>query len=120
MGGNYNNIYYLINRFEWNENGQAIQTEGKVITSVNKGLLNLDEYPEIKTIVSDRVNMFLLGDSVDDVKMADNFKYQNLLKIGFLNFEYEKYIDEYKKYFDVIVESDGPMNKVTDLLKSTV
>lgn len=49
--------------------------------------------------------------------MVEGFEYKTLLKIGFLNFDYDKLREEYKKNFDVVLEGDGNFNFVNNLIR---
>ncbi|MFH8080781.1 MAG: hypothetical protein QXO84_02785 [Candidatus Aenigmatarchaeota archaeon] len=62
-------------------------------------------------------NIILLGDSINDVNMVKGFKYKNLLKIGFLNFDEDKLRDSYSKNFDVIIEGDGDFSFINELIR---
>jgi hypothetical protein len=59
-----------------------------------------------------------LGDGIEDVGMVDGFDYHNLLKIGFLNIAYNNNFEFFKQQFDVVLEGDGDINYVTELLRS--
>jgi 5'-nucleotidase len=118
IGKDYSNIFYVINRFNWDENGRAISPRGPMIHCLNKSEIILEKIPEIYRAIKNRKNVILLGDSIDDLDMIEGFNYNNLLKIGFLNFDYEKLREDYKKNFDVILEGDGDFNFVNDLIQN--
>ena len=67
-------------------------------------------------MIKDRKNVILLGDNIEDIAMIEGFDYNNLLKIGFLNYEVEKNLDKFKQDFDVLVLNDGEMDFVNDLI----
>ena len=52
--------------------------------------------------------------------MANGFKYDNLIKIGFLNDKEEENIEYYKDIFDVVITGDGDMGYINDLLKEII
>ncbi len=112
----YSNIYYLTNKFNWDENGRAISTKGPIIHSLNKDETVLSDIPEIFNIIKDRKNVILLGDSLGDVDMINGFDYDNLIKIGFLNFEYNKNREEYQSNFDVVLEGDGDFSFINNII----
>lgn len=112
----YPNISYVINQFNWDEDGRAISTKGRIIHSLNKDETILKGIPEIYSKIKNRKNVLLLGDSLEDLWMIKDFPYKNLLKIGFLNFDYDKLREEYKKNFDIILEGDGDLNPVNSLI----
>ncbi|MCA9459103.1 MAG: hypothetical protein KC550_00985 [Nanoarchaeota archaeon] len=110
------NICVISNKYIWDENGNAIDYHKPHIHTFNKNetsVIDSQFYPRIKN----RRNVILLGDSLGDVNMAEGFDYDNLLKIGFLNFNVEKDLEEYKKNYDVIVTNDSSMEFVYELLR---
>ncbi len=113
---NFGNIHYLINRFNWDEDGKAISACGPIIHSLNKDEAILQDFPDIYHDIKDRKDVLLLGDSVGDLGMIEGFEYNNLLTFGFLNFDYNKNIDEYAEKFDVVLAGDGDFSFVNNLL----
>lgn len=77
----------------------------------------LKEIPEVYSNIQNRKNVILLGDSIGDMGMIEGFEYESLLKVGFLNFDYDKLREEYKKNFDVVLEGDGDFNQVNSLIR---
>jgi 5'-nucleotidase len=59
----------------------------------------------------------LLGDSLGDVRMADGFDYENILKIWFLNNDTPENREQFQKKFDILILNDGPMDEVNEILK---
>lgn len=113
----YPNIFYVTNKFEWASDGRAIRAKEPIIHSANKDETLLKEIPEVYSAVKDRTNVVLLGDNIEDIGMIEGFNYDNLLKIGFLNFDFDKLRDDYKKNFDIILEGDGNFNEVNALIR---
>lgn len=110
------NVDVISNKYIWDENGYATGYVKPHIHTFNKNETVIKDssfYPKI----INRKNVILLGDSLGDVKMVEGFAYDNLLKIGFLNFHVEKDLEEYKKHYDVIITNDTSMDFVYDLLK---
>jgi cytosolic 5'-nucleotidase 3 len=110
------NIFVISNKLIWNKNGKTIDCEKPLIHAFNKNkfsVKNYDFYYKIK----DRKNVILIGDSLGDVNMNEKFKHQNIIKIGFLNFNVEKDLKEYKKVYDVVIINDSSMEFVYRLLK---
>lgn len=89
----YDNIYIYSNFIEFKD-GYAIGVKGDVINSMNKNLVSLPN--NIKEKINNKNNIILLGDSLNDLKMIDDTKRIDALKIGFL----EDNVDSNKKYFD--------------------
>jgi len=115
----YSNIYIVSNAFIWDKRGQAIKVKEPIIHTLNKDeaiLKHFSFYPKIKN----RKNILLLGDSLEDIKMIEGFKYDNLIKIGFLNESIRENLEEYKKTFDILILNDSSMNYVNLLLKEII
>lgn len=114
---NFPNIYYIVNKLKWDENGKAVSVYEPIIHSLNKDETVVSDFPEIFALVKDRDNGLLLGDNIGDLGMAQGFNFVNLLKIGFLNFQIEKDGDTYANNFDAVVEGDGDFSFVLDIFK---
>ncbi len=106
-----NNIYLIWNEFirEWNK---AIDFK-----TFNKDETVVKEFPEIYEKIKDRKNVILLWDSISDVKMVDGFDYDNLLKIGFLNKDVDKNLENYIKNYDVVITNDDSMRFINKLFE---
>lgn len=117
IGKDYPNIFYVTNHFNWDKNGMAISTKGVIVHSLNKEETILEKIPEVFQSIKNRRNVILLGDSVEDLGMIEGFDYEFLLKIGFLNFDYDKSRGGYKRNFDVVLEGDGDFNYVYNLIR---
>ncbi|MDD3302516.1 MAG: hypothetical protein PHN31_03095 [Candidatus Gracilibacteria bacterium] len=100
------NIKVISNEFFWDDKGNAIGYDDRVIHVFNKDETVLKDYPEIFSLIKDRKNVLLFGDSLGDVGMIEGFSYDNLLKIGFLNEKKEVLFDEYKNAYDLLFLDD--------------
>lgn len=109
------NTHVISNQFIWDEQGYAIDFIKPLIHTFNKTETILKNFP-VNKLVENRKNVILLGDSTGDVGMIDGFDYNNLLKIGFLNYEVEKNLQEFKNAFDVILTHDAPMDYIYKIL----
>lgn len=116
-GKDYPNIYYVTNKFNWDKNGQAISSKEPIIHCMNKDETVLKDIPEVHKIVKNRRNVLLLGDSLGDLGMIEGFDYENLIKVGFLNFDCEKLRKEYQRSFDIVLEGDGDFAHINDLIR---
>ena len=110
------NVSVISNQYIWDENGNAIDSVKPHIHTFNKNETSVKDSP-IYSQIKTRRNVILLGDSLGDVGMVKGFNYKNLLKIGFLNSDVEKNIEEYKRNYDVIIINDSSMQFVHNLLK---
>lgn len=114
---NYSNMTYIINQFNYDELGNVISTKGQPIHSLNKNASHIVNDPMLSKRFSTRSNVIILGDSIGDLDMVKGFAYENLITIGFLNADYNKSRDAYLREFDVVIEGDGDINYVLNLIR---
>jgi len=117
-GKDYSNIYFVTNQFNWDVAGRAISVKEPTIHCMNKDETVLAEMPDVFAAIKDRKNVILLGDSLGDLGMIEGFAPDTLLKIGFLNFDFDAQREIYKQNFDVVLEGDGDFGFVNDLVRS--
>ncbi|NCF75174.1 MAG: hypothetical protein GWO87_01660 [Xanthomonadaceae bacterium] len=115
----YNNIHIISNSYNWDKAGNAISVEEPIIHCMNKDETMIQKFPVFK-VIKERKNVLLLGDNLGDIGMIDGFDYDNLIKIGFLNSEIEKNLEEYQRSYDVLILNDGSMDYVNNFLKKIV
>ena len=70
--------------------------------------------------VKNRKNVILLGDSVSDTEMITGFEYDNLIKIGFLNEEIEKDLENYKENYDILILNDSSIEFINKLSQDLI
>ncbi len=116
----YDNIYIITNKFKWNENGMATEIPRTVIHCMNKDEAVIKDYPKIYTAIKDKRNVILIGDSLGDLEMVTGFKYDNILKFGFLNPGEEKNRIQYEKNFDIIITNDSDIKPVKKLIEEII
>lgn len=102
------NIYFIINYYEWDKKGNAIGIKKPIIHSMNKDEAIVKDYPFYNKI-KNRKNVVLLGNDLGDLEMIKGFNYDNLLKIGFL--------DKKEKNFDVVLNTKDSFNYINKLMK---
>lgn len=90
-----------------------------IVHSLNKDETAIQDFPAYK-VVKNRKNVILLGDFIDDIGMVMGFDYDQLLTVGFLNEDIEKNLPTFKKYFDVIITNDGPMDVINDIVQTVI
>jgi len=113
---NYNGVHTISNFFSFDKKGNVLGYKGKIVHSLNKNEFEIKSttfYNKIK----ERKNIILLGDTIDDLKMVEGTKYDEIIKIGFLNDKIKENLKDYKKAFDVVILNDGTMNFVNNLIK---
>lgn len=111
-------IQFVVNRFIWDESGQAIGVQEPIIHTLNKNETVLDKIPEIKKSIQGRKNCILLGDSLHDIAMLDGAVYDTALTIGFCNTSEadQDTIQSFQNIFDVVVVGDGSVAPITNVL----
>lgn len=110
------NISIISNSFNFDENGVAISIKEPMIHVFNKGEVALKGLPVFESVV-DRKNVLLLGDSLGDLGMIEGFNYDDLITVGFYNYEAEESLENYKKKFDVVITGDGDFEFVNSFLE---
>ena len=114
---NYPNVFFVINRFNWNKQGRAISIKPPIIHSMNKDKTIIKKIPNIYSSIKNRKNVILIGDSIGDIKIIEGFNCANLLKIGFLNFNYNESIKEYTNNFDVVLDEEANFDFINSLIQ---
>ena len=112
----YDSIHIISNSLNYDKDGNAVSIREPIIHVFNKGEIALKGLPIINKL-RDRVNVLLLGDSLGDLQMSDGFKYKNIIRIGFLNYEDEEKLEDYKEKYDVVILNDGSIGYVNKLMK---
>lgn len=113
------NAFAITNTFKWDANGKAVGINKPIIHSLNKNEQTI-HHSVAYEMTKDRKNILLLGDSVSDVEMVKGFKYENILKIGFLNEKIDEKLALYKKHFDALILNDGSFDFVNELLREII
>lgn len=113
----YENVYIITNSFNWTKQGKMIDVKKPIIHSLNKDETIVKKFPKVYEKIKDRKNVLLLGNSSGDLQMITGFNYNNLLKIGFLNEDVEKNLENYKSSWDVVITNDSDMNYVNEFIK---
>ncbi len=101
----YDNIYISSNMIKF-ENGLATGIENNVIHSLNKNEVSLPV--DIKERLKDRKQVILLGDQYDDIRMVEEEKRSDTIRVGWLVEESNTSI--FQKAFDIILSNDETYN----------
>lgn len=107
----YKNICIVSNTFIWDDQNRVIGVKEPIIHTLNKDYTSVKHFSFYEDLAR-RKNVILLGDGISDVNMMNGFKYDNLIKIGFLNENQKGELADFKKNYDVIVLNDGNMDYV--------
>jgi len=112
----YENIHIVSNSYKWDSDGNATGFKEPIIHVMNKDETAIKDY-KVFDLVKDRKNVLLLGDSLGDIGMITGFKYDNLIKIGFLNEKIQENLERYKENFDIVLLNDTNFNYINNLIQ---
>jgi len=107
------NIYIISNFFIFGNNGKATGTKQPLVYSFNKNEFLVRKSPYF-SVIEKRKNVILLGDLIEDAKMADGLNHDCIIKIGFLNNSED--LASFKKVYDIVITEDGSFEAVNNLL----
>jgi len=110
------NVHILSNTFDFNNKGFATGYKEEIIHIMNKSETKITN-KNYREMISKRNNVILLGDSLEDLGMVNDLDTNIIIKIGFLNEDIEKNLEEYKNNFDVVITNDCSMNFVNEIMK---
>ncbi|VVC26121.1 HAD-like domain,Pyrimidine 5'-nucleotidase, eukaryotic [Cinara cedri] len=110
-----------------NDNGmstiQGFKNE-KLIHVFNKNEHAYIDTHKNDTLIKNRSNVILLGDSLGDANMDGNIPYNTVLRIGFLNCNLteneQAHLDRYKQAFDIVLVQDQTMELLNYLLDEII
>ncbi|MBL7148244.1 MAG: hypothetical protein ISS82_05450 [Nanoarchaeota archaeon] len=118
-GRAYDNVHIVSNSFVWDKKGNAVAVEEPIIHSFNKSETSVNRLPFF-SLIKNRKNVLLLGDGIGDIGMINGFSYENLIKIGFLNYDVKESLEEFKENFDIVILNDGNFKYVNKLIKEII
>jgi 5'-nucleotidase len=52
--------------------------------------------------------------------MVEHIKYDNIIKVGYLNEKEEELMEKYCEIFDIVITNDGGLEAVNDILKQII
>ncbi len=112
----YGNVHVIANFYDFDDNGVAIRVREPIIHSMNKHETEVKGLPIYEELIR-RKNALLLGDGLGDLGMIEGFDYENLIKVGFLNYNVEDSLEKFKENFDVVLLNDASMDYINGLLR---
>lgn len=117
-GVEQNDIKVISNFFTFDNNGLVTGTTKPLITTGSKGKRTGELHNQYFESVSERKNVILLGDRIEDLQMADAYgeTYDTLLTIGFLNEKVEEEKDLYLRNYDVVLLGDPDLSWTQKLM----
>jgi 5'-nucleotidase len=108
-------VHIVSNFLEFSESGEATGVKPPVIHTLNKSEVVLRDYP-LHDRIANRRNVLVLGDRISDLRMIDGFDYDTMLSIGFYNSPDTTHLQAYKDAFDIVIEDDGALETVIDII----
>ena len=72
---------------------------------------------DIRNKIEKRKNCILFGDLVEDLRMINEDKIENVLKVGFLDENIETNLEAFNNSFDIVITNDGDFNDIIKILK---
>lgn len=107
----YDNVSIISNMLVFNK---CLKIDGPLVISTNKANLSIssDTYDKIRN----KDTLILFGDQISDLTSSKNFDVKKQVSIGFISDETAKYLEEYKKYFDIICTGDKNYNDLSKIL----
>ena len=96
---------------EWDDTNKLVSFSKPMLLSHNKNI-SMKNKPV-------RSHLILMGDMPSDVKIVEPCDYTECLKIGFINDVQTYDLEDFKKYFDVLVMHDGNLT-VLEMIMAAV
>lgn len=116
---NNEDIYLVANEIIWDENNKFKDIKKPIVNVLNKDEIIIDDQ-NIQNRIKDKNNVILMGDSEGDLGMVGHIKYDNIIKIGYLNEKEDELKDKYAEIFDVVISHDQGLEPIINILKQIV
>lgn len=113
----HQNMKIIANFYDYDSSGNIKGYLNNIIHPFNKNETSLKNTDYFKKI-SEKTNIILLGDTLEDIDMHKGANYTNLISIGFLNKqENSKELHDFSKKYDLIILNDSSMNPILEIIK---
>lgn len=112
----FDNIHIISNFIKFDNEGHMVKYEGDLIHSLNKNIDKINK-KEIIDIIKSKEYRIVIGDLIEDIKMAGDYPDDKLIKIGFLNKNVTENLEKYKEKFDIVLINE---NQDFELLKEII
>ncbi len=112
-------INLVANEIIWDDKGNFVDIKKPIIHVLNKEEVIIKD-EKIKSKIKNRNNVILIGDTEGDLGMVEHIKYDNIIKIGYLNEKEEELRDKYLEIFDVVITNDGSLEEVNKILNKII
>ena len=116
----FENIHIISNFIKFDNEGYILKYEGDLIHSLNKNIDKINQ-KEIIDIVESKEYRIVIGDLIEDIKMAGDYPDDKLIKIGFLNQNVNENLEKYKERFDIVLTKESQdFNEVSKIVKLSI
>lgn len=112
----HDNILILSNELLFDKDGNMTGVKEPIIHTYNKNEISIVQVANYKEIEG-RKDVLIIGDTLGDIGMTEGFDYDEIIRIGFLNDDVEKHLEDYKKSYDIVILDDGDMHYINELMK---
>lgn len=102
----FENIHIISNFIKFDNKGYMMKYEGNLIHSLNKNIDKINQQ-EIIDVIKSKEYRIVIGDLIEDIKMAGDYPDDKLIKIGFLNQNVNENLEKYKERFDIVVTNES-------------
>lgn len=102
----FENIHIISNFIKFDNKGYMLKYEGDLIHSLNKNIDEINQ-EEIIDVIKSKEYRVVIGDLIEDIKMAGDYPEDKLIKIGFLNQNVKENLKKYKEKFDIILTKES-------------
>lgn len=114
----FENIHIISNFIKFNNEGYMLKYEEDLIHSLNKNIDKINQ-KEIIDMIKNKEYRIVIGDLIEDIKMAGSYPDDKLIKIGFLNQNVNENLEKYKEKFDIVLTKESQdFKKIREIVKS--
>lgn len=113
----FENIHIISNFIKFDNKGYMMKYEGNLIHSLNKNIDKINQQ-EIIDVIKSKEYRIVIGDLIEDIKMAGDYPDDKLIKIGFLNKNEDENLENYKEKFDIVLTKESQdFKKIKEIVK---
>ncbi len=113
----FENIHIISNFIKFDNKGYMLKYEGDLIHSLNKNIDEINQ-KEIIDVIKSKEYRVVIGDLIEDIKMAGDYPEEKLIKIGFLNQNVKENLKKYKEKFDIVLTKESQdFKKIKEIVK---
>ena len=113
----FENIHIISNFIKFDDEGYMLKYEGNLIHSLNKNIDEINQ-KEIIDVIKSKEYRVVIGDLIEDIKMAGDYPEEKLIKIGFLNQNVKENLKKYKEKFDIVLTKESQdFKKIKEIVK---